>query len=427
MSTNEQTPISQPTFAVRNMLGKEQVSQDSGRRTSDAALREYCERNYHRLLPIIAEKVHQEKVQQEKLKAVKAQLNFEEASQYSELGTPSKRRSLKERLRSRHVRSMSGSPKPRRDHSKSPRKKGPERITAFKRLDKGVFHMLGDKGKRKQSSLLKNVITKEHPHEGWNRCQEVKTVREDTGRQNPSDESQALRTICPNPGQKQNFKKRGFRNQQRSERKQDRFTLLTKTPKEIMALDKGKFKPLPSMTTPVEKRNAGKFCEFHGKVGHTSECKGSKKGETSGKEKPLAILMGEDGTESLMIIEAEMGGHFVHRMYVDGGSSSEILKVVIPYNEIIGRPGVRRIQAVPSTAHGMLKFLVTSRTVTLRSSRIIPLECSMVSGPGTSAKGAMRPAKVQPRYIRLEASRYDWSSTSHSRAQFKYSRRMSTH
>ncbi|GKB52611.1 reverse transcriptase domain-containing protein [Tanacetum coccineum] len=53
-----------------------------------------------------------------------------------------------------------------------------------------------------------------------------------------------------------------------------------------------------------------------------------------------------------------------------------------PYNGIIGRPGVRRIQAVPSTAHGMLKFPVTGGTVTLRSSRIIPLECTMVSGPG---------------------------------------------
>ncbi|GKD86038.1 hypothetical protein Tco_1357192 [Tanacetum coccineum] len=53
-----------------------------------------------------------------------------------------------------------------------------------------------------------------------------------------------------------------------------------------------------------------------------------------------------------------------------------------PNNGIIWRPGVRRIQAVPSTAHGMLKFPVTGRTVTLRSSRIIPLECTMVSGPG---------------------------------------------
>nr|GEW14345.1 hypothetical protein [Tanacetum cinerariifolium] len=33
----------------------------------------------------------------------------------------------------------------------------------------------------------------------------------------------------------------------------------------------------------------------------------------------------EDGTEGPMIIEAEMGGYFVHRMYVDGGSSLEIL------------------------------------------------------------------------------------------------------
>ncbi|GKE97723.1 hypothetical protein Tco_0021074 [Tanacetum coccineum] len=39
----------------------------------------------------------------------------------------------------------------------------------------------------------------------------------------------------------------------------NQFALLTKTPKEILALDKGKFKPPPLMTTPVEKRNASKF------------------------------------------------------------------------------------------------------------------------------------------------------------------------
>nr|GFD16275.1 reverse transcriptase domain-containing protein [Tanacetum cinerariifolium] len=170
------------------------------------------------------------------------------------------------------------------------------------------------------------------------------------------------------------------------ERKQDIFTLLTKTPREILALDKGKFKPPLLMTTPVEKRNASKFCEFHGEVGHTTdECmypkrqieemlkagklshllkelkqnhekdqaKIAKKGETSGKDKPLAILMvqpwqkiarqritqtffsksiisfptlgEEDGTEGPMIIEAEMEGHCVHHIYVDGGSSLEIL------------------------------------------------------------------------------------------------------
>ncbi|GJR18727.1 reverse transcriptase domain-containing protein [Tanacetum coccineum] len=87
---------------------------------------------------------------------------------------------------------------------------------------------------------------------------------------------------------------------------------------------KGKFKALPPMTTPVKKQNHTKFCEFHGEVGHnTDECmhlkkqieeilkarklshiikelkqnsgkeqpKAEKKGETSRKDKALAILM----------------------------------------------------------------------------------------------------------------------------------------
>ncbi|GKC12160.1 hypothetical protein Tco_1008942 [Tanacetum coccineum] len=59
-----------------------------------------------------------------------------------------------------------------------------------------------------------------------------------------------------------------------------------------------------------------------------------------------------------------------------------IVRSPSPYNGIIGRPRVRRIQAVSSTVHRMLKFPVTGGTVTLRSSRIIPLEHTMVSGPG---------------------------------------------
>ncbi|GJT89759.1 reverse transcriptase domain-containing protein [Tanacetum coccineum] len=51
-----------------------------------------------------------------------------------------------------------------------------------------------------------------------------------------------------------------------------------------------------------------------------------------------------------------------------------------PYNRIIGRPGVRKIQAAPSTAHGMLKFPVLGGILTLRSSKIVILECTMVSG-----------------------------------------------
>ncbi|GJY68575.1 reverse transcriptase domain-containing protein [Tanacetum coccineum] len=52
-----------------------------------------------------------------------------------------------------------------------------------------------------------------------------------------------------------------------------------------------------------------------------------------------------------------------------------------PYNGIIGRPGVKKLQAVPSTAHGMLKLLVEGGVITLKSSRMVPLECAVDSGP----------------------------------------------
>ncbi|GKD19329.1 hypothetical protein Tco_1208487 [Tanacetum coccineum] len=78
----------------------------------------------------------------------------------------------------------------------------------------------------------------------------------------------------PGRGSQTEFQKRGrIRSQHKQEKRPDRFTLLTKTPKEILALEKGKFKPPPPMITPVEKRNANKFCEFHREVGHnTDEC-----------------------------------------------------------------------------------------------------------------------------------------------------------
>nr|GEW53547.1 reverse transcriptase domain-containing protein [Tanacetum cinerariifolium] len=132
MSTNEQTPLSQPTSAVRNTLGREQAPQNLVKPGSEEDLREYCDKNYHQFLSIIAEKLHLEKAQQEKLKAVKAHRNFEEASQYSESKTPNRRRNLKERLGPRYARTRSGSPEPRHGRSKSPREKGPERRTMFK-------------------------------------------------------------------------------------------------------------------------------------------------------------------------------------------------------------------------------------------------------------------------------------------------------
>ncbi|GJX71925.1 reverse transcriptase domain-containing protein [Tanacetum coccineum] len=166
---------------------------------------------------------------------------------------------------------------------------------------------------------------------------------------------------------------------------------------------------------------SGKLSQFIKELKQNDKPKAPKKGETAGKYKPLAILMiqpwervakervtqsfspktiisfpslgEEDGTEGPRIIEAEIGGHFAparnkklddpryhitHRIqwrnYLADGPD-------IPTSK--DRMGIRKIRAVPSTAHGMLKFLVKGGTVTIRSSRVIPMECSMISGPNT--------------------------------------------
>ncbi|GJT58532.1 reverse transcriptase domain-containing protein [Tanacetum coccineum] len=272
---------------------------------------------------------------------------------------------------------------------------------------------------------------------------------------------------------------------------------------------RGKFKPPPPMVTPVEKRSSNKFCDFHNDKGHsTDECMQLKnqieelvragklshlikeikqgrdqtkvgKKETPAKDKSLAIYMVQPwhrmtrqkvtqsfarvseitfpplttskGTEGPLVIEAEIGGHMIHRMYVDGGSSTEVLyehcfnrlrpeiksqmvpattsltgfsgetiwplgqlrllvtigdadhstkawmnfmivRSLSPYNGIIGRSGIREIQAVPSTAHGMLKFPVDGVIVTIRSTILIPAECGTVI---TSSKETLKEAEVR--------------------------------
>nr|GEU95711.1 reverse transcriptase domain-containing protein [Tanacetum cinerariifolium] len=53
-----------------------------------------------------------------------------------------------------------------------------------------------------------------------------------------------------------------------------------------------------------------------------------------------------------------------------------IVRSLSPYNGIIGRPGIKEIQVVPSTAQGMLKFPVDGGIVTICSTILIPAECA---------------------------------------------------
>ncbi|GJX42072.1 hypothetical protein Tco_0257062 [Tanacetum coccineum] len=96
MSTHEQI-TNNPTSAVRNTGGRN-GPQGLEEPMSDEVLREMCDKNYHQLLPLIAEKMQKEKEQKDKLNAVKARLIYgeesgvkirsREESHYSESKTP---------------------------------------------------------------------------------------------------------------------------------------------------------------------------------------------------------------------------------------------------------------------------------------------------------------------------------------------------
>ncbi|GKD00960.1 hypothetical protein Tco_1171234 [Tanacetum coccineum] len=107
MSTNEQTLLSQPTSILRNTLGKELVSQDPGMPISDEVLREYYERNYHKILPIIAEKVHQEKEHQSEEGVSKKGSDQDDSRRWSHYSSRRDTKSCHQSSRSRATESAS--------------------------------------------------------------------------------------------------------------------------------------------------------------------------------------------------------------------------------------------------------------------------------------------------------------------------------
>ncbi|GKE77923.1 hypothetical protein Tco_1544043 [Tanacetum coccineum] len=185
------------------------------------------------------------------------------------------------------------------------------------------------------------------------------------------------------------------------------------------------------MTTPIEKPNHAKFCEFHEEIKQNSgkeQSKAAKKGETSGKDKALAIQMVQawervarqkitqsfssntkiffptlgrlrlEVKNQLVPVTTPLIGFSGEIIWPIGQiqlpvtigdeehSASTLMNFVVvrspsPYNGIIGRPGVRKLQAVLSIVHGMLKIPVEGGVITLKSSRLVPLECATVSEP----------------------------------------------
>ncbi|GJU92573.1 reverse transcriptase domain-containing protein [Tanacetum coccineum] len=149
MSTHEHTPTVS-TSAVQNTGGRS-GPQGLEEPTPDEVLRELCDKNYHQLLPLIAEKMQKEKEQQDKLNAVKARLLYSneieknqrnhEESHYSESKTPTARTEPKRR----HGNSRSQSPSPVANVFKRLKQNRPPSPRPMPRKEGGVFNSIQGK------------------------------------------------------------------------------------------------------------------------------------------------------------------------------------------------------------------------------------------------------------------------------------------
>ncbi|GKB07181.1 hypothetical protein Tco_0835414 [Tanacetum coccineum] len=156
MSTHEQHSPTIPASAVQN-TGGENGPQDLEEPASNEALRELCDKNYHQLLPLIAEKMQKEKEQQDKLNAVKARLLYgdeprkdheprkdlrsHEESHYSKSKTPTARTEPRRRHGSKHSRS----PSPAVSVFRRLRQGKPPSPRSRPRKEGDVFNRLGGK------------------------------------------------------------------------------------------------------------------------------------------------------------------------------------------------------------------------------------------------------------------------------------------
>ncbi|GJX48725.1 hypothetical protein Tco_0273915 [Tanacetum coccineum] len=149
---------------------------------------------------------------------------------------------------------------------------------------------------------------------------------------------------------------------------------------------------------------AGKLSQFIKELKQNDKPKAPKKGEASGKDKPLTILMIQPWervakpriTQSFSP-ETAMSfpplGDEAHLHFRLAGTSWSSGLIHQPHWQLIGRAGdLRKNPSLGTQRHsGMLKFPVEGGTVTLQSSRVIPMECAMISGNLRSASLASKP------------------------------------
>ncbi|GJT94139.1 reverse transcriptase domain-containing protein [Tanacetum coccineum] len=210
---------------------------------------------------------------------------------------------------------------------------------------------------------------------------------------------------------------------------------LTKYPKEILATETQLRLPAPGpMINPLRSGNIDRYCEYHQEKGHYTNdyiqlrkqlkmalesgklnhmvkdvrqrgrgshgrddpqpakiinviivnlVKDKKRNVREATESWMNVLISfmaipsDDIFEEPLIVEAEVKGYLVRRVYVDEGSSVEVMfeHSPSPYNIILGRPEMKTLRAIPSTIHSMMKFPTPKGVATLVTRTVIIAEC----------------------------------------------------
>nr|GEX49620.1 reverse transcriptase domain-containing protein [Tanacetum cinerariifolium] len=349
--------------------GKEPTPQDRDRPAFDAALREYCDKNYNQLLPIIAKKFNKEKERNEMLKEVKARLNFERCSRtsrYSESRTMSTRE---------HEKGIDlGAPT---TTTNAPTRDIQERSQKVRIVEVGI----GSQDPRRRNQMGRSTtylsrgnweITTTSPtprwcgrggHSGFGRhhsggFRRLTAPRHHMGLRHHSLTPQGVVVVAAASSDPYHLEARKWSFQR------------------FYSFSTGYGGRSATHSPPRRRQQLEKppLLRWSHRNSHTTWrwCEGVSR-------ERLKRLEMRRGTRQSLAGKYFVPTSFRNQEPIGAGHHpfDWIQRSPSPHNGIIGSPEVRKLQAVPSTAHEMLKLSVEGGVITLKSSRMIPLKCAM--------------------------------------------------
>ncbi|GJZ65271.1 reverse transcriptase domain-containing protein, partial [Tanacetum coccineum] len=384
MSNHEQPTPSHPKSDVQNTTGKnKQIPQDSVRTTSVVDLEEFCEKHYEKLLPIMADKYEYEKRKKEKLEEVKARLDFAmpdrarheyknkermESTVFKRLGSRGRSTSVHSDSRQEsssedpedHLKIFQAAAKTERwamptwCHMFNSTLTGnarvwfddlpPESIDSYNDLREAFLkNYLQQKKCIRDPIVLHNIKQRD----GESTEDFIQRYKSESGNVKGAPECMRISGFV-----------HGITNPELIKRFHEK---IPKTVDEMMQVATS-FLQGQEAASNQERKKAPQAWR-HQEGGHRQNFK---KGGASAAN----IRRRKDKTGQItLLVKVEDDEHST-----SAWMDFMVVRSTSPFNGIIGRPGLRKMKAVPSTTHGMIKFPVMGGTLTLRSSKIIPMK-----------------------------------------------------